>query len=104
VDRARKHKVAVQDVLPSAKLPTIKRARIPDDEEFGGGPTVSVRALPAWMENIPDNKKLPLLSKPLLRALVDIKVSKIQRFIQKRLASEDLQILPTQIEILFDNQ
>jgi hypothetical protein len=73
-------------------------------QDLGGGPAVSVRALPAWGDNIPDAKKLPLLSKPLLRCLIDIKVSKVQKFIQKRLASEELQILPHQIEILYENQ
>ena len=87
-----------------------------------------LRALPLWHEGIPEEKRLPLLSKPLLKVVADIKVcfrsmfcytyvediqvilrfkllqvSKIQKFIQKRLAGEDLQILPTQIEIWLDS-
>jgi len=83
-----------------------KRVRIADgvgeDEEIEEkGKSVSLRVLPAWGESVQDSKRLPLLSKPLIRALINVKVSKIQKFIQRRLANENVEILPGQIDILF---
>jgi uncharacterized membrane protein len=32
VEKARKHKLAVQETVPTSKLPTVKRAKLPEEE------------------------------------------------------------------------
>ena len=54
--------------------------------------------------DVSESARLPPLKKMMLKTHVGIKVSKVQKFIQKRLSLEGVDINYLQIQILFDNE
>lgn len=66
--------------------------------------TITIRVVPSSAEDIPVSKRLPFLTKPLLKTISTIKISKIQNFIKKRLVGIDTDISPRAIIIMFKDE
>ena len=62
---------------------------------------IFIRVSPAC--GVSDNLKLPSIKKAILKTRTNIKVYKIQEFIQQRLLRDNINVVASHITILFEN-
>lgn len=63
---------------------------------------ITIRVCPA--PDVAESERLPPLKKMMLKTHVGIKVAKVQKFIQKRLLLEGVDIDYSHIQISFENE
>ena len=61
---------------------------------------ITIRVMPS--EKVEGKQRLPPLKKRVLKTNMQVTISKIQKFIQKRLQAEGVDISPSEIVIVHD--